>query len=266
MPLKPLKMTKIPLNKAKMHTIFQTLEVFWPVSNCFSIVEVYILIILDVWGILAVYEVLRFDCLFLPFHGYFGYFRGFRVIFVVLELLRIFWSFKRFRGVYVLHILWFSGYFGDFGSIIAILVISRVFLIKKNYFTRKNYENNKKSINTPKPLRSPQNAKINKTHHRCPKYPKTPKNDQNAPKMMTTPKNFKFPKILSKPLKMTKTPLNQAEIHSNLWSLGYFGQSQVVLLNLKEFWAFCPFQQCRGVYFNHFKCFWYFVHLRVIEI
>ena len=100
----------------------------------FSIVEVYILIILDVWGILAVYEVLRFDCLFLPFHGYFGYFRGFRVIFVVLELLRIFWSLKRFRGVYVLHILWFSGYFGDFGSIIAILVISRVFFYQKKLF------------------------------------------------------------------------------------------------------------------------------------
>ena len=72
---KPLKMTKIPLNESKIHSIFKTLGVFWLVSSCFthsrgfflhfshfSNVEVYILIILDVLGILAVYEVSRFDC------------------------------------------------------------------------------------------------------------------------------------------------------------------------------------------------------------
>ena len=42
-----------------------------------------ILIMLDVWGILVVYEVSIFDCSFKPFQGCFGHFRGFGV----------FWSF-----------------------------------------------------------------------------------------------------------------------------------------------------------------------------
>ena len=38
-----------------------------------SDVEVYFLIILDVWSILVNYEVTRFDCLFQPFLGCFGH-------------------------------------------------------------------------------------------------------------------------------------------------------------------------------------------------
>ena len=49
-----------------------------------------------------------------------------------------------------------------------------------------------------------------------------------------------------------------------LW--GYFGQFQVALLNLEDFMAFCSFEQCRGVYFNHFRCLGHFVRLQGIEI
>ena len=132
-----------------MHYIFQILGIFWLVSCCFShfrgfqgillilaMSRVIFLIILDVWGILIIYEVSRFDCSFQPFQGYFCHFLGSRVILLVLEILRLFWTIKRFRGSFVLDILWFWGYFGNFGdlgSILAILGISRLFFCQKKF-------------------------------------------------------------------------------------------------------------------------------------
>ena len=60
----------------------------------------YFLIILDVWGILVIYEVSRFNCSFKPFQGCFGYFGGFGVILVILEIFGLFWSIKWFKGFF----------------------------------------------------------------------------------------------------------------------------------------------------------------------
>ena len=86
-----------PLRTAKMNKMHHECP------NHFSNVEVYILIILDFLGKMAVYVVLRFHYSFLPFQGYFGHFRCFQIILVVLETLRLFWSSKRFQGIFFRH-------------------------------------------------------------------------------------------------------------------------------------------------------------------
>ena len=60
--------------------------------------RVFFLIILDVRGIMVIYEVSRIDNSFLPFRGHFGHFWIYRVILVILELLRLFSWMKRFSG------------------------------------------------------------------------------------------------------------------------------------------------------------------------
>ena len=56
------------------------------------------------------------------------------VILVILEIVGLFWSIMVSEVFFFfLVVLWFWGYFGnigDFGGILAILVISRVFLSK----------------------------------------------------------------------------------------------------------------------------------------
>ena len=59
----------------------------------------------------------------------------FRVVLVILEVLGLFWSSKWFMVfffsfLFFLDVLWFWGYFGNFESMLATLVISRVFLSK----------------------------------------------------------------------------------------------------------------------------------------
>ena len=81
----------------------------------------YFLIIVDVWGILFIYEISRFDYSFKPFQGCFGHFRGFGVILANLEILGLFWSIKWFRGVFV---FWM---FYGFGGFVVILVILGVY-------------------------------------------------------------------------------------------------------------------------------------------
>ena len=115
----------------KLFCSFQRILGHFP---CISNAKGYFLIILDVQGILVIYEVLRFDSSFQSFRGYFGHFLGFQFIFNVLELLRLFWSIKRFpRGGGFGDILWFQGYFGDFWSIMSNIVTSTVFFFSKKF-------------------------------------------------------------------------------------------------------------------------------------
>ena len=65
----------------------------------FCNVKLYILKILDLWGILVIYEASRCDYSFYPFQCYFGLFTGFRII---LFFFWIFWLNKRFRGFFFL--------------------------------------------------------------------------------------------------------------------------------------------------------------------
>ena len=89
---------------------------------------------------MVIYEVSRFICSFKPFQGCFGYFGGFGIILVILEIFGLFRSIKWFKGFFFfLDVLWFWRYFGnlgDFWGMLAILVISRVFLSK--FPTHKN--------------------------------------------------------------------------------------------------------------------------------
>ena len=101
-----------------------------------SDVKVYFSIILDVLGILIIHEVLRFDRSFQSFLVCFGHLRGCEVILVILEIWGYFGQLRGFRGFSFLFfffwvdVLWLWGYFGNFRGILAILVISRVFLSK----------------------------------------------------------------------------------------------------------------------------------------
>ena len=66
-----------------------------------------------------------------------------------------------FSFLFFLDVLWFWGYFGNFESMLATLVISRVFLSKFPtlniyiyiYFTHEKYQNIKNFLNTPKPIK-----------------------------------------------------------------------------------------------------------------
>ena len=120
----------------------------------FSNVKVYSLIILDVRGILVIYEVSRIDNSFLPFRGYFGHFWIYRVILVILEHLRLFLWIKRFSGGLC---FWTFCTFGAFWWFWEYNSHSSdfydIFFVKKNYFTYKSHQNIKEPINIPEPLK-----------------------------------------------------------------------------------------------------------------
>ena len=65
------------------------------------------------------------------FRGIFVILDFFLGYFSRLELCGYFGQLRDFGGIFSSDILWFWGYFGDFRSIKAILVISKVFFVKK---------------------------------------------------------------------------------------------------------------------------------------
>ena len=136
--------------------LYSFLRILWHFSN-FCNVEVYILIMLDVWGILAVYEASRLDCSIQPFQGYFGHFIFFQVISVVLELLGYFGLLRGFRGLFFGHFVVFGVFwrFSKYNGHSSNFYNETFFLVKKKYFTLKNFQNIKKHIYTPKRLKEP---------------------------------------------------------------------------------------------------------------
>ena len=148
----------------------------------------YFLIILDVWDILIIYEVSRFDCSFKLFRGCFGHFRGFGVILVILEIFGLFWSIKWLKGFFFFF-FWHFGNFGYFGGYIGHYSVFKGIFVKIsytffffNFLVRITKIAKKLSI----PQNTLRNAKMTKMYYECPKYPKNQENDQNTPKTSKT--------------------------------------------------------------------------------
>lgn len=60
----------------------------------------YFLVILDVWGTLVIYTVLRFDRSLKPFKGFFGHFRGLGDILVVFIVFNAILVNREVSGVF----------------------------------------------------------------------------------------------------------------------------------------------------------------------